>query len=70
MSDSLVEIVARHNLKSITLAGHSYGTFVAAAVHKMHPSLAHKLVLIDPVCLFLFKHDVVYNAVYRYAMRQ
>ena len=59
-------MVARHHLANVTLVGHSYGTFVAAAVHKIHPTLAHKLVLLDPVCLYLFKHDVVYNAVYRY----
>ena len=60
-----MEIIATHELTDVTLAAHSYGTFVAAAAVKHYPQLAHRLVLADPVCLYLFKHDIVYNAIYR-----
>lgn len=55
-----------HAFSEATLMGHSYGTFVAGAIHKRDPTLFRKVVLLDPVAISLFKHDVAFNAVYRY----
>ncbi|CAL5226233.1 g9077 [Coccomyxa viridis] len=47
------------------IVGHSFGTFVASRLCKLHPEVVKSLVLIDAVCLLTCWPALLYNFIYR-----
>ncbi|EMD38036.1 hypothetical protein CERSUDRAFT_113174 [Gelatoporia subvermispora B] len=67
MLSALSHVLAHHGLSSLVVAGHSYGTILAAHMVR-NPSLApliSRLLLVDPIPFLLHQPAVAYNFVYR-----
>lgn len=66
MLDAVEMVLAHHHIDSFVVAGHSYGTVVAA--YLMRSPLASRVtgwLLVDPIPFLLHQPAVAYNFVYR-----
>lgn len=60
-------MLTKHGLynQGACFVGHSYGSCVITWVLQDNPQLVSSLVLIEPVCLFLYHYKVCYNFLYK-----
>ncbi|CAL5226232.1 g9076 [Coccomyxa viridis] len=61
----LNDIIIRDGFSKACIVGHSFGTFVASRLCKLHPEVVKSLVLIDAVCLLTCWPGLLYNFIYR-----
>ncbi|GFR43461.1 hypothetical protein Agub_g4544 [Astrephomene gubernaculifera] len=62
---TIVEALARHDVRQVHVTGHSYGTFMASRLVQLHKPMVASLTLLDPVCFVMFSGKLIYNFVYR-----
>lgn len=64
-SSTVKKIIDKHNIRKVSLVGHSFGSITAGWFLKSFPDSVSHLTLIDPVSLMLALPDVAYNYLYR-----
>ncbi|KAF6265894.1 hypothetical protein COO60DRAFT_768266 [Scenedesmus sp. NREL 46B-D3] len=67
-ADEVVEVVVgvldKLGVEEACVIGHSYGTFVAGRLARLHRKRVHSLCLIDPVCFGMFMPQLLSNFLY------
>jgi pimeloyl-ACP methyl ester carboxylesterase len=58
-------ILMEHNISSVSLIGHSWGTFLAGWIVKSIPQKVSQLCMIDPIATFVPYPDTIYFVVYK-----
>jgi pimeloyl-ACP methyl ester carboxylesterase len=61
----VMQALESHNVKKVSIVGHSFGSITSAWFVKQYPQYVDHLTLIDPVSLLLALPDVAYNFLYR-----
>eukprot|EP00775_Hariotina_reticulata_P003336 gene3336-3612_t len=60
----VIEVMDRLMVKKACVVGHSYGTFIAGRLARLHHHRVHSLCLIDPVCFGMFMPQLLSNFLY------
>lgn len=63
--DKVVGILDKLGVPEACVIGHSYGTFIAGRLARMHPKRVHSLCLIDPVVFGMFMPQLLSNFLYK-----
>ncbi|WIA31944.1 hypothetical protein OEZ86_002801 [Tetradesmus obliquus] len=61
---AVVGIMDKLGVEEACVIGHSYGTFIAGRLARLHRKRVHSLCLIDPVCFGMFMPQLLSNFLY------
>jgi pimeloyl-ACP methyl ester carboxylesterase len=63
--NSIVQILAAHDISKVSIIAHSWGTFLAGWVVKMRPDIVSHLTLIEPVAMNVVLFETTYAIIYK-----
>ena len=69
VADEIASYLLSRGIAKVSVIGHSYGTLVASALTKRHPTLVAGLMLIDPVCFAMWLPHFISNTIHFDAQR-
>ena len=63
--DTVGEVLETHNISTVCLIGHSWGTFLAGWIVRKKPELVTQIVMCDPISMCVWLPDTTYTILYK-----